>query len=821
MNTYIALITNAAKCLLTWASLISLRGTVVILGAVLAITSSSNTLFTPVDRAMLQLESWLFSTPSSASSIGVISVPRKEIDIWQKDIHSSGKLTAILSNVLNSPGTTVGLLLTHPVDTGSKRTDELFIKALENTRGETNKEVKALVDSKSILVDLLRNSRVVIGAQPFFFTGQKPLLVENVYPESFPTWVAKILWPQCRDACISEDSLVATARPKLDQMSAFVAGDIDTQLFFLSSSGDYYHDFLVEFLRALHGQQRYDHFVWTPGKGLNIGDAYVPTDHKGSLIPVSGLNNRLAPMVTQISLDEALARNAFPRIVLIAAHENPLPQHYAEALYSIEHGEVLYSPWWVAPATIGFLLIVTVYLGLFWARLSFPVGMIATGSIFMSVLVLHLILTRFYFIWLPIALPLIFLFFGNFLLLVWTHKKQKLQGLIDRADGICIDQAKALIAKKQLDSALEKLSDCSLKPPLLQTLYDISEAYTEESEYQKAVEVLQTIKKCDKSFRDTEEKLQVLTSIMHSHESEDTSDMQSTQILANPGTIPTSIGRYELQREIGRGAMGQVYLGFDPHIARKVAIKTLSYVNFKKSELRDIRARFFREAEAAGRLSHPAIVSVYDVGEEEKQAFIAMDYVEGKPLNLFVHENNLLPVFEVYRIIYDVAMALDYAHLNNIVHRDVKPGNIIYNPSPYQIKVTDFGIARLVDNSKTSTGEILGSPLYMAPEQLKGKRVDRSADIFSLGVTFYQLLTGRLPYEGDNLAALTYEIIHGKHRGARTLRKDLPASASRITNQALQKDPSDRYETAEEMALVVKNAIKRDFPTQAKKMGLY
>ncbi len=196
-----------------------------------------------------------------------------------------------------------------------------------------------------------------------------------------------------------------------------------------------------------------------------------------------------------------------------------------------------------------------------------------------------------------------------------------------------------------------------------------------------------------------------------------------------------------------------------------------------------------------------------------------MDFAEGKALNHFVGADNLLPVFEVYRIICDVAQALEYAHDNNIVHRDVKPGNIIYNPSPYQVKVTDFGIARLTDDSKTNTGEILGSPLYMAPEQLKGKKVNRAADIFSLGVTFYQLLTGRLPYEGDNLAALTYEIIHGKHKSVRTVRKDLPASAARITNQALQKDPEDRYETAAEMATVLKKAIKRDFAAEAKKIG--
>ena len=145
----------------------------------------------------------------------------------------------------------------------------------------------------------------------------------------------------------------------------------------------------------------------------------------------------------------------------------------------------------------------------------------------------------------------------------------------------------------------------------------------------------------------------------------------------------------------------------------------------------------------------------------------------------------------------------------------------MYNPSPFQVKVTDFGIARLIDNSRTSTGEILGSPLYMAPEQLKGKKVNNSADIFSLGVTFYQLLTGFLPFTGDNLAALTYEIIHGRHKPVRRVRKELPTSASRIINQCLQKNCEDRYETAGELATVLKKAIRRDFPQAAKAAGIF
>jgi serine/threonine-protein kinase len=258
-------------------------------------------------------------------------------------------------------------------------------------------------------------------------------------------------------------------------------------------------------------------------------------------------------------------------------------------------------------------------------------------------------------------------------------------------------------------------------------------------------------------------------------------------------------GRYKIEKELGRGAMGVVYLGKDPKINRKVAIKTLDYSQFSSKELNTVKTRFFREAEAAGRLSHSSIVTVYDMGEEEDFAYIAMDYAEGIPLSDCTTVGKLLPVDEVYRIIQLVAEALDYAHQQNIVHRDIKPGNIMYNPKNKQLKITDFGIARITDSVKTRTGSFMGSPSYMAPEQITGAQVDGRADIYSLGVSFYQLLTGRLPFSADTLGRLAYKITNEKHKPVRSVRPDLPASATRIINKALQKKAEKRYATGAEM----------------------
>lgn len=187
-----------------------------------------------------------------------------------------------------------------------------------------------------------------------------------------------------------------------------------------------------------------------------------------------------------------------------------------------------------------------------------------------------------------------------------------------------------------------------------------------------------------------------------------------------------------------------------------------------------------------------------------------MDYVSGVPLSDFTTAGKLLPVHEVYRIIKVVAEALDYAHNQNIVHRDIKPGNIMYSPQDKQLKITDFGIARITDSVKTRTGSFMGSPSYMAPEQMTGSRVDGQADLYALGVSFYQLLTGKLPFDADSLGNLAYKIANEKHVPIRNLRADLPASATRIINKSMQKKAVNRYATGAEMA----KALERGMPAE-------
>jgi serine/threonine-protein kinase len=255
--------------------------------------------------------------------------------------------------------------------------------------------------------------------------------------------------------------------------------------------------------------------------------------------------------------------------------------------------------------------------------------------------------------------------------------------------------------------------------------------------------------------------------------------------------------------------MGLVYLGRDPRIGRTVAIKTMALSQeFEGEELEAVKARFFREAETAGRLNHPNIVTIYDVGEEQDLAYIAMDYLQGKPLSHFCKPESLLSLEKVFDIGIQVAEALDYAHQQNVVHRDIKPANIIYDPKTGKVKVTDFGVACLTDSSKTKTGTVLGSPSYMSPEQLAGRKVDGRSDIFSLGITLFQLITGELPFVADSLASLMYKIANEKHVDVRILRPDVPSCVSTIINRALYKDIEKRCQTGKNLA----NALRRCKP---------
>jgi serine/threonine-protein kinase len=270
------------------------------------------------------------------------------------------------------------------------------------------------------------------------------------------------------------------------------------------------------------------------------------------------------------------------------------------------------------------------------------------------------------------------------------------------------------------------------------------------------------------------------------------------------------LGRYPLEREIGRGAMGIVYLGRDTAINRMVAIKAIPLASeFSDAELVEARARFFREAETAGRLNHPNIVTIYDVGEESGLAYIAMEYLKGRHLSEYAKADNLMEPRKVLEIIARTAEALGFAHKQQVVHRDIKPANLMYDPASDVLKITDFGIARLSGAGSTRTGIVLGTPSFMSPEQLEGRNVTGHSDLFSLGVSLFQLLTGQLPFTADSMTGLMQQIAEAPHPPLRAFRPDLPACVETLIDRALAKNPDDRYDTGAQMAAALEDCRLR------------
>jgi predicted Ser/Thr protein kinase len=268
-------------------------------------------------------------------------------------------------------------------------------------------------------------------------------------------------------------------------------------------------------------------------------------------------------------------------------------------------------------------------------------------------------------------------------------------------------------------------------------------------------------------------------------------------------TYDVKLGRYEVVRELGKGAMGIVYLAKDPLIGRLVALKTIRpAAHADDDEIKEFQQRFMREAQAAGILNHPSIVTVFDIGQDEPtgMSFIAMEYVEGQNLKEAIAQNRAFTFEEVAEIMAQVADALDFAHAKGIVHRDVKPANIILIDGG-RAKITDFGIAKIASSGNlTTTGQFLGTPNYMAPEQIKGSPVDGRTDLFSLGIVLYETLTKRKPFGGDSLTTISYRIVHESFQTPRDINPAIPDGYDEVVAKCLAKDPARRYQRGKELA---------------------
>ena len=380
----------------------------------------------------------------------------------------------------------------------------------------------------------------------------------------------------------------------------------------------------------------------------------------------------------------------------------------------------------------------------------------------------------------------------------------------DDANADRIQRALLTLGDGPVDQAWEALRGHlppeGLKVATLETCDLIAAAFEAEQRFDAARDVYEHMADLDPDWRDVRQRLS---------RARGRAQVQAVEAWGSVEPRPAAhgglsmLGKHVIDKQLGQGAMGAVYLAHDPATGQHVAIKTMALAReFTGDDLADARNRFLREADMAGRLQHPDIVQILDAGETDGLAWIAMEMVDGTDLGQHTQPSRLLPVPVVLRVITRVADALAYAHTRGVTHRDIKPENIMLDLPREGVKVMDFGVARLADASRTRTGVILGTPSYMSPEQLAGQHVDGRTDLYSLGVTLFQLLTGRLPCEADSLGALMRAIARETPPNVCELRPELPPALGDVVALALQKHPATRYSSGEQMAEDLRAVLK-------------
>ncbi len=568
------------------------------------------------------------------------------------------------------------------------------------------------------------------------------------------------------------------------------------------------------------------------GQSVQIGKLQVSTDEHALMTPQFYKGKEGKPAFVVDSFYDVLtgkisAAKYADKIVIIGATAVgvgtlfPVPgypalspaESLAHVTSSILNEHFIVQPYWGVWATAGLFLLIAAYVIAVLPRLSAGMGATATLVLFVGLLTLEFGLLSASATWLELVLPATLLVLGH---LALTTKRF----LVTEAGKVQADEESAetsrmmglaLQGQGQLDMAFDRFRRVPMNEAVMGNLYSLAMDFERKRQFNKAEAVYEHMAAFDKGYKDIKAKLNRAKNLSETVMLGGSGGHPGgTMLLADGAVEKPMLGRYQVEKELGKGAMGVVYLGKDPKIGRVVAIKTMALSQeFSGDELVDARERFFREAETAGRLQHQNIVTIFDAGEEHDLAFIAMEFLKGKDLADHCKGDHLLPVPVVLSIVARVAEALAYAHKQNVVHRDIKPANIMYEVQSDTVKVTDFGIARITDSSKTKTGLVLGTPSFMSPEQLAGKKVDGRSDLYSLGVMLFQMLAGVLPFRGDSMSELMFKIANEAAPDIRIIRSELPQNLADVVALSLSKRPETRYQTGEQFAVDLRSVMSQ------------
>jgi len=485
----------------------------------------------------------------------------------------------------------------------------------------------------------------------------------------------------------------------------------------------------------------------------------------------------------------------------------------AHAVASILNEDFFVTPAWAVWVQLGAWLLVAIYLSILLPQLKARRAAMTTISFFAVLLALQFWLMAQKGLWLPLMMPVVLLVVGHAVLTTKQYFLTEQGKVKSDADSAESNRNLALMfqSQGQLDMAFDRFRKCPLDDGVMEGMYTLGLDFERKRQFNKAEAVFAHMAKHNPNYKDLAQRVSHARAMAETIivGSGNARSNATTLMLNQEGIEKPMLGRYQVEKELGKGAMGVVYLGRDPKIGRVVAIKTMDLSQvFEDDALDEAKRRFFREAETAGKLNHPNIVTIYDAGEEHDLAYIAMEFLKGKDLTAYIKADHLLPLTTVAEIICKLADALDYAHAQHVVHRDVKPANVMYEPETGYVKMTDFGIARITDASKTRTGLILGTPSYMSPEQLSGKKIDGRSDLFSLGVMFYLLATGQLPFEGESMAALMFKITNEPQVSAHLVNPAVTPCLSAVIDRMLEKDIDQRYATGQEIVHDIKHCLQ-------------
>jgi serine/threonine-protein kinase len=564
-----------------------------------------------------------------------------------------------------------------------------------------------------------------------------------------------------------------------------------------------------------------------PGKSVEIGGLSIPTSRDSRLfVSFKGPFNTFRGVSFADVINDKVPASVFrDKLVIVAPSAagigmlmptpvGNLPQgeFAANVIWTMQSGRFIAQPGWTGLVRVLLMLAIGLLIVLVFPRIKAG----PAAGLFGGILVVLALGPSWLFasgVWFSTTYALLLLIAGYIGVvtigyLVTETGKEKAEGEsaeTNRMLGVSFQ------SQGMLDMAFEKFRRCPVDQEMKGLLYNLGLDYERKRQLNKAAMVYEYIEETDPKYKDVATRK---TRLMQASETMvfgqgmfgGTGD--GAIITDGVDTKPT-LGRYEIVKQLGKGAMGVVYLGQDPRINRTTAIKTIRFTDdFEEEQAAEMKKKFFREAESAGTLAHPHIVTIYDAGEEQELAYIAMEYLEGEDLEKYIKPENLMTQRKVVGYMADIADALDYAHSKGVVHRDIKPANVMLLKSGV-VKVTDFGIARIQASSQTATGVVKGTPYYMSPEQITGEKVDGRTDIFSLGVMTYQLLTGKLPFTGDTIAALMHQIMNVKHPDPREYNPKLYKPLVAIIDKALEKDREKRYQTAGQMAAHLRELAKK------------